>query len=108
MKELREPAIIAAMTAVTFAIRFSFYALGDRIVFPAWARRALAYVPAAVLTAIIAPMILYPGGNADFGWRNPWIAGALASVAASLKLRNATAALAAGMIFFTAWKLLFA
>jgi branched-subunit amino acid transport protein len=46
----------------TFAIRLSFILLFGRIEIPPELRRALRYVPPAVLTAIIFPELLLPSG----------------------------------------------
>ncbi|HEX7597546.1 MAG TPA: AzlD domain-containing protein, partial [Polyangia bacterium] len=40
-----EVALIVGMTAVTFLIRYAFFALGERLAFPPLAHRALRYVP---------------------------------------------------------------
>jgi branched-subunit amino acid transport protein len=46
---------IAGMALVTYFARSSFLLLPSGVETPAWLRRALRYVPAAVLTAIWAP-----------------------------------------------------
>ncbi|HYD58364.1 MAG TPA: AzlD domain-containing protein, partial [Burkholderiales bacterium] len=50
--------VIAGMAAVTYAERASFLLLPPGLDTPSWMRRALRYVPAAVLTAIWAPELL--------------------------------------------------
>jgi branched-subunit amino acid transport protein len=50
--------ILAGMTLVTFALRAAFLVLPPGMETPAWLRRVLRYVPAAVLTAIWAPEVL--------------------------------------------------
>lgn len=53
---------LAGMALVTFALRASFLLLPPHIETPPLLRRALRYVPAAVLTAIWAPeLVLSPG-----------------------------------------------
>jgi len=53
---------LAGMALVTFALRASFLLLPPRLDTPPLLRRALRYVPAAVLTAIWAPeLVLSPG-----------------------------------------------
>ena len=60
---------LAGMVAVTYGIRLSFLVFGHRVAFPAWLERALRYVPAAVLTALIVPMALAPQGAIDVSQR---------------------------------------
>jgi branched-subunit amino acid transport protein len=51
-------ATLLGMAAVTFVLRASFLVLPPGIETPRLLRRALRYVPAAVLTAIWAPEVL--------------------------------------------------
>jgi branched-subunit amino acid transport protein len=50
--------LLLAMAIVTFALRASFLLLPPGVEIPRFFRRALRYVPAAVLTAIWAPEVL--------------------------------------------------
>ena len=54
---------LAGMALVTYALRASFLLLPPGIETPALVRRALRYVPAAVLTAIWAPELVFAPGN---------------------------------------------
>jgi branched-subunit amino acid transport protein len=54
---------LAGMALVTYALRASFLVLPPGIETPALLRRALRYVPAAVLTAIWAPELAFAPGN---------------------------------------------
>lgn len=61
-------AVIAAIGAGTWLLRFSFLGLMGARRFPAWAERVLRYAPVAVLPALIAPGVLWPaatGGAPD-------------------------------------------
>ncbi|HWQ10908.1 MAG TPA: AzlD domain-containing protein [Holophaga sp.] len=101
----RELLIILGMAAVTFSVRDSFFVLGHRVAFPAWARRALAYVPVAVLTAIVAPMVLLPdGAHWQLTWRNAWLAGALVSGIMAWKRLPILAAIATSMGVYFLWR----
>ena len=97
-------AIILGMALVTFGIRFTLFALGKRATFAPRVRRALAYVPVAVLTAITVPMVLLPDAHWDLSWRNPWLAGTLASMVFALGTRRLLVAIAAGMAVFLLWR----
>ncbi|QNM95648.1 AzlD domain-containing protein [Chitinimonas koreensis] len=99
-----ELAVIAGMTAVTFTIRYAFFALGDKVRFPPLVKRALRYVPVAVLTAITVPMVLLPDGQHwQLDWRNAWLAGALASGLIAWRWNKLLAAIGGGIAVFFAW-----
>ena len=96
---------IAGMAAVTFGIRYALFGLGSRLRFPPRLRSALRYVPVAVLTAIVVPMVLLPDGSHwDASWRNPWLAGALASGAIALRTGRLLLAIVGSMALFLAWR----
>ena len=56
-------ATLFGMALVTYALRASFLVLPPGVETPALMRRALRYVPAAVLTAIWAPELAFAPGN---------------------------------------------
>ena len=89
--------IIVGVAAATFLLRASFIVFADPHAFPPLFRRALAYVPPAVLAAIVAPGLLMPQGAFDLTLSNPrWIAGLLA-LAAALRLRHPIVPIAVGL-----------
>jgi branched-subunit amino acid transport protein len=101
----RELLIILAMAAVTFGVRYSFFVLGDRVAFPGWARRALRYVPVAVLTAIVVPMVLLPDGSHwQLSWRNAWLLGAGTSGIMAWKRLPLFAAIGGGLAVYFLWR----
>jgi branched-subunit amino acid transport protein len=103
----RELLVILGMAAVTFGIRYSFFVLGDRVAFPDWVRRALHYVPVAVLTAIVVPMVLLPDGTHwQLNWRNAWLAGALTSGLMACRRLHLLAAIGGGMAVYFLWRVL--
>ncbi|HTP03392.1 MAG TPA: AzlD domain-containing protein [Anaerolineales bacterium] len=68
---------------LTFGIRFSFIFLLGRMDLPETARRALRFVPPAILSALVLPELLMPAGHVDFSLYNPrWLAGLLAGLVA--------------------------
>lgn len=68
---------------ITFLTRLSFIAIFDKVEPPRNLRRALRFVPIAVLSAIIAPEILLRGGSLVTDPLDPkLLAGVLASVTA--------------------------
>ncbi|MDR3670328.1 MAG: AzlD domain-containing protein [Holophaga sp.] len=97
----RELTLILGMTAVTFLVRYAFFALGDRIAFPPMVQRALRFVPVAVLTAIVVPMVLLPDGvHWQITWRNAWLLGALATGLIAWRFKHLLAAISGGMAVF--------
>ena len=69
--------IVVGMFVVTFGIRFVLYARAHKVSLPDWVENALRFVPVAVLTAIITPMILLQDKQLSFDWHNPWLLGSL-------------------------------
>jgi branched-subunit amino acid transport protein len=82
---------------VTFAIRLSFIALLGKVEVPPLLTRALRFVPASVLSAIIFPELVMRGGAVDLSPGNArLLAGALAALVA-LKTRSVAWTIASGM-----------
>jgi branched-subunit amino acid transport protein len=71
--------------------------------FPHAFRQALTFVPPAVLAAIVAPGLLMRDGILDLSLSNERIFAGLAAIVATIFVRNAMAAIAAGMA--TLWLL---
>ncbi|MBI5567861.1 MAG: AzlD domain-containing protein [Chloroflexi bacterium] len=92
--------IILAMGIVTFSIRLLPIVLLGRIDIPLVVQRALRFVPPAVLSAIIAPELLMPGGEFSLSLGNArLIAGVIATIVA-WRTKNVLATIAVGMIAF--------
>ena len=90
--------IIIAMGVVTFGIRLLPIVLLGRIEIPVVVQRALRFVPPAVLSAIIAPELLMPGGQVNLSLGNArLIAGVLATIVA-WRTKNVLLTIAVGMI----------
>ncbi len=88
--------VIAGLGLGTFAIRFSFLGmLGGREV-PVRLRRALGFVPAAVLPALVAPMVLTGPGGA-IAVEPAELAAAMATLLAGVATRNVLIAILAGL-----------
>jgi branched-subunit amino acid transport protein len=90
------PALILA-GLLTFATRLSFIALLGRAESPPLLRRALRFVPPAVLTAIVVPELLLRGGRADLSLGNLRLLAGLAAVLVAAFTRNVLATIAVGM-----------
>lgn len=77
--------MIFGMLAATLLIRTSFLVFGQRLAFPDWLNRALHYVPAAVLSALVVPMALAPAGHIDLSLGNAYLIGTLVAIAVAWK-----------------------
>ena len=89
--------VILGVALVTFGLRASFIVFADPHRFPHGFRRALVFVPPAVLAAIVTPGLLAPEGAVVLGFANPrWIAG-LVAIAFAIRMRTPLAAIASGM-----------
>jgi len=90
--------VIVVGGLATFAVRFSFIHLFGRVdEVPPALRRALAYVPAAVLAALVAPD-LTPAAPTLSAVLAPEIVGGAAAVAAAWYTEDVLWTVAAGMI----------
>jgi branched chain amino acid efflux pump len=87
---------LIGMALVTYALRASFLLLPPGIETPPLLRRALRYVPAAVLTAIWAPEIFLQNGEL-VAENERLLAGAVA-VAVAWRWRTTSATIAAGLL----------
>lgn len=90
------PALLAA-GLVTFAIRLSFIALLGRLEVPPILSRALRFVPAAVLSAIIFPELLVKDGAVWLSPANPRLVAGLLATAVALRTRSVALTIASGM-----------
>jgi branched-subunit amino acid transport protein len=88
---------IVLVGATTFLMRASFIVFADPQRFPHLFRQALAFVPPAVLAAIVAPGLLMRDGEIDVSFDNlRWVAG-LVAIAVAARTRSTLATVAAGM-----------
>ena len=83
--------------AVTFALRFSFIALLGRIEVPPSLERALRFVPAAVLTAVVIPLLLLDDGALNVSPGNERLLAGLVAVLISWRTRSVLLTLVGGM-----------
>ena len=97
--------LIGGMAAITFLIRYAMFAAAGRFQIPALVSRTLRFVPPAVLSAIIVPAVLMPGGKGlDLGLGNPQIAGALVALLVGRLWGNILAVVISGMGVFWLWQ----
>lgn len=97
--------LILGMAIVTFAIRYVMFAVAGQLEFPAYLRRALRYVPPAVLTAIIVPAVLIPTGETvRLSYTNPYLIGAVVAGIVGWFSQNLLLTIVVGMVAFWGWQ----
>lgn len=89
---------MAGMGLVTFALRGSFLLLPERYQLPALLRRALPFVPAAVLTAVWAPELLLQKGVLFLSLQNERLLAGAVAIAVSWRWRLTIATIASGLL----------
>jgi branched-subunit amino acid transport protein len=89
--------LFLAVGAGTFAMRLSFIGLYGRLRIPPLLQRALAYVPASVLAALVLPAVVYPGGQGAFTLDNPQLPAALVAALVAWRTRSTVLTLLVGM-----------
>jgi branched-subunit amino acid transport protein len=90
--------ISLAMGLVTLGIRLLPIALLGRVEIPIVVQRALRFVPPAVLSAIVAPELLMPGGEFNLSLGNARLIAGLLAMVVAWRTKNVLATIAAGMI----------
>ena len=93
-------AAILGMFAVTYLIRASFLVFGHRLHFPPAVVQALNHVPVAVLSAIIVPEAIAPGGHLNLSLTNPYLIGTLLSGLVAWKTGRVLTAVGIGFCAF--------
>lgn len=89
---------IVAMGVITYALRLSMFVLAGRYELPPYLASALRFVPAAVLSAIIAPELFMPGGELDISLGNERLIAGLIAILVAWRTRNVLLTLAVGML----------
>jgi len=83
--------------AVTFALRLSLIALLGRVEVPPFLERALRYVPAAVLAAVVIPLLFYQDGALEASLGNERLVAGLLAAIIAWRTRNVLLVLGGGM-----------
>ncbi|MBP6471381.1 MAG: AzlD domain-containing protein [Chloroflexi bacterium] len=88
---------IIGMGIITYALRLGPILLMERIEISGTARQALRFVPAAVLSAIIFPELLMPGGALDISLGNERLLAGLLAAVVAWRTKNVLWTIAMGM-----------
>ncbi|CAN5886677.1 AzlD domain-containing protein [soil metagenome] len=89
---------ILGMGVITFGLRYSFIALSGRLELPPTLRRALRFVPAAVLSALVLPALVYPGGELFLSLSNDRLVAGLIALVVAWKSKSILLTLVVGMV----------
>lgn len=92
---------------ITFGIRFSFIYLFGKFHVPETVRRALHYVPPAVLSAIVFPELFLHDGALDLSLENARLLAGLVAMGVAWLSRNTLVTILVGMavLFLLQWLL---
>ena len=90
---------------ITFTIRFSLIYLFGRLHIPETIRRALRYVPPAVLSAIVFPELFFHNGTLNLSPDNIRLLAGLVAILVAWISRNTLVTIIAGMLalFLLQW-----
>jgi branched-subunit amino acid transport protein len=91
---------------ITFGIRFSFIYLFGKFHIPEVVRRALHYVPPAVLSAIVFPELFLHEGMLNISLDNVRLLGGLVAVLVAWYSKNTLLTIVAGMLTLVLFQLI--
>ena len=84
----------------TFLFRFSFIYLYGRFELPNWIRRAMRYVPPAVLSALIFPAIVIKDEIIWISPQNPRLIAGIVAIIIAWKTKKLLLTIGLGMVLF--------
>ena len=91
----------------TFTLRFLFIYLFGKIEMPDWLRRALRFVPAAALAALVFPALTHPTGHLDLTLQNFRLLAGLGGAVVAWRTRNVLLTILVGMALLWTLEALF-
>jgi branched-subunit amino acid transport protein len=91
----------------TFTLRFLFIYLFGKIEMPDWLRRALRFVPAAALAALVFPALTHPSGHLDLSLQNFRLLAGLGGALVAWRTRNVLLTILVGMALLWALQAVF-
>ena len=83
---------------ITFGIRFWFIYLFGKFHIPEWVRRALHYVPPAVLSAIVFPELFLHNGTLDLSLHNVRLLAGVVAILVAWYSKNTLLTIVVGML----------
>ena len=97
---MQDLVLIVLMMAVTFGVRYPVLALVGRINIPPAVKRALAFVPVAVLSALSAPIVVINDGQWNVSFDNEYLVASVVAIAIAWKTRHLMLTIIIGMLVF--------
>jgi branched-subunit amino acid transport protein len=91
---------------ITFGMRFSLIFLFGKFHIPETMRKALHYVPPAVLSAIVFPELLYRSSQLDISFSNTRLLSGVIAILVAWYFKNTLLTILAGMIALFALQVL--
>jgi branched-subunit amino acid transport protein len=100
--------VILVVGALNYLSRLSFIALFAHVEMPPFVARALRFVPATMLTAIVVPAVVFTApATLVFSYTNPKLVAALVAALIAWRTKSPTATMVCGMVaLWTAQSLL--
>jgi len=89
------------MMLVTFGVRYPVLAFVGRFDLPLSVKRALRFVPVAVLSALSAPMVLLQNDQWDISFGNAYLVASVVAIFVAWKTRHLLLTIVIGMVVFT-------
>ena len=89
--------LLIGMGLVTYAIRLPLIVLIGRVDVPPLVQKALRFVPPAVLSAIIFPELLRPGGTFDLSFGNVRLLAGVLAAGIAWRTKNVLLTIGVGM-----------
>lgn len=90
--------VIIGMGIITYSIRLSMIVLLEKVEIPTRLQQALHFVPPAVLSAIIFPELLQPGGRLDISLGNERLLAGLIAMVVAWRTQNVLWTIIVGMM----------
>lgn len=97
MSQMTLLGVFIAAGLATYLIRLSFIAVEGRVHLPSWFRTALQFVPAAMLSALIAPDLLMRDGAVFVSPYNARLVAGLVAIVVAARTRSVGWTIASGM-----------
>lgn len=92
--------LLITLAAVTLAERLSFILFASWWSMPGWLERGLAYVPVAVLSALVVPGLVRPDGEIHLSPLNPQLVAGVAAAIIAWRTGNVLLTIVLGMATF--------